>query len=101
MKLQCVLHKTYKHVGQFSQLGIHVFYYNDTIHLYVYRGEDDVALFDFTSLFASENAARIVERKGRKVLLCVAGDSLNEVCILYHSYILALYNFVCANNVIC
>ena len=66
------------------------------IRLYVYRGEDDVALFDFTSLFASENAARIVERKGRKVLLCVAGDSLNEVCLLYHSYILALYNFVCS-----
>ncbi|CAI8055970.1 [F-actin]-monooxygenase mical1 [Geodia barretti] len=42
------------------------------------RGEDDVALFDFTSLFASENAARIVERKGRRILLCVAGDSLNE-----------------------
>ena len=40
-----------------------------------------MALFDFTSLFASENAARIVERKGHKVLLCVAGDSLNEVCL--------------------
>ena len=39
-----------------------------------------MALFDFTSLFASENAARIVERKGRRILLCVAGDSLNEVC---------------------
>ena len=38
-----------------------------------------MALFDFTSLFASENAARIVERKGRRILLCVAGDSLNEV----------------------
>ena len=38
-----------------------------------------MALFDFTSLFASDNAARIVERKDRKVLLCVAGDSLNEV----------------------
>ena len=45
------------------------------------RGEDDVALFDFTSLFASENAARIVERKSRRILLCVAGDSLNEVCV--------------------
>lgn len=47
-----------------------------------FRGEDDVALFDFTSLFASENAARIVERKGRRILLCVAGDSLNEVRII-------------------
>lgn len=44
-----------------------------------HRGETDVALFDFTSLFASENAARIVERKGKKVLLCLVGDSLLEV----------------------
>ena len=38
-----------------------------------------MALFDFTSLFASENAARIVERKGKSILLCVVGDSLIEV----------------------
>ena len=44
-----------------------------------HRGEKDVALFDFTSLFASENAARIIERKGKRILLCVAGDSLLEV----------------------
>ena len=44
-----------------------------------HRGENDVALFDFTSLFASENAARIIERKGKRILLCVAGDSLLEV----------------------
>ena len=45
-----------------------------------HRGENDVALFDFTSLFASENAARVVERKGKKILLCLVGDSLLEVC---------------------
>ena len=44
-----------------------------------HRGEKDVALFDFTSLFAAENAARIIERKGRSLLLCLAGDSLIEV----------------------
>ena len=44
-----------------------------------HRGENDVALFDFTSLFASENAARIIERKGKRLLLCLAGDSLIEV----------------------
>ena len=44
-----------------------------------HRGEKDVALFDFTSLFASQNAARIMERKGKMVLLCLAGDSLIEV----------------------
>lgn len=44
-----------------------------------HRGENDIALFDFTSLFAAENAARIVERKGKRILLCVAGDTLLEV----------------------
>ena len=50
-----------------------------------HRGENDVALFDFTSLFASENAARIMERKGKKMLLCVAGDSLLEVHVIAYS----------------
>ena len=44
-----------------------------------HRGENDVALFDFTSLFAAENASRIVERKGKRILMCLAGDSLLEV----------------------
>lgn len=43
------------------------------------RGKEDVALFDFTSLFAAENAARIVERQGKRVLMCIVGDSLIEV----------------------
>ena len=51
-----------------------------------HRGEDDVALFDFTSLFAAENAARIIERQGKKLLMCLAGDSLIEVsplCVMH------------------
>ena len=47
-----------------------------------YRGRDDVALFDFTSLFAAENSARIVERKNKRVLMCLVGDSLIEVSLL-------------------
>lgn len=43
------------------------------------RDREDVALFDFTSLFAAENAARIVERRGKRVLMCIVGDSLIEV----------------------
>ena len=46
-----------------------------------------MALFDFTSLFASENAARIIERKGKRILLCVAGDSLLEVHVLVAGFI--------------
>ena len=40
----------------------------------------DVSIFDFTSLSKAKHAARIVERKNRRILLCIAGDSLNEVC---------------------
>ncbi|KAL5010476.1 hypothetical protein ScPMuIL_012781 [Solemya velum] len=41
-------------------------------------GQDDVAMFDFTSIFHAENASRVVERKGHKLLLCLVGDSLLE-----------------------
>ena len=41
--------------------------------------ENDVAIFDFTSFFAAKHAARIVERKGKRILLALAGDSLIEV----------------------
>ncbi|CAF0965283.1 unnamed protein product [Brachionus calyciflorus] len=41
-------------------------------------GQPDVAMFDFTSLFHSENASRIVVRKGRKFLMSLVGDSLLE-----------------------
>ena len=71
---------------------IHVQCISYPANCYICRGEDDVALFDFTSLFASENAARIVERKGHKILLCVAGDSLTEVsCILLYTYTTFIY----------
>ena len=46
-------------------------------------GEHDVALFDFTSLFAAENASRIIEKKGKRLLLLIAGDSLLEVRCTY------------------
>lgn len=39
----------------------------------------DVSIFDFTALSKAKHAARIVERKNKKILLCIAGDSLNEV----------------------
>ncbi len=47
-----------------------------------HRGNHDVAIFDFTSLFASEHASMILERKGKRMLLCVAGDTLLEVLSL-------------------
>ncbi|XP_078000578.1 uncharacterized protein LOC144453173 [Glandiceps talaboti] len=41
-------------------------------------GLPDVAMFDFTSMFAAENAARVVERNGCQLLVQLVGDSLLE-----------------------
>ncbi|CAG0890093.1 unnamed protein product [Darwinula stevensoni] len=41
-------------------------------------GQPDIAMFDFTSMFAAENACRMVDRKGHKLLMCLVGDSLLE-----------------------
>ena len=44
--------------------------------------KEDVAMFDFTSIHQAENASRIFERKGKRLLMCIAGDVLLEVIIL-------------------
>ncbi|CAH2985181.1 unnamed protein product [Chilo suppressalis] len=41
-------------------------------------GEPDVALFDFTSMYAAENASLVRERFGRRLLCQLVGDSLLE-----------------------
>ena len=43
------------------------------------NGEPDIALFDFTSLKKASNASRVIERKKKKLLLTLVGDSLIEV----------------------
>lgn len=44
------------------------------------RGGPDVALFDFTTMYASETSCRAIERKGgNKLLVALVGDSLLEV----------------------
>ncbi|XP_035704208.1 F-actin-monooxygenase MICAL2 isoform X2 [Folsomia candida] len=43
------------------------------------RGGPDVALFDFTTMYASETSCRAIERKGgNKLLVALVGDSLLE-----------------------
>jgi hypothetical protein len=42
-------------------------------------GQADVAMFDFTSMFAANNASRIMEKHGRRLLMGLVGDSLLEV----------------------
>ncbi|XP_070137018.1 F-actin-monooxygenase Mical isoform X1 [Drosophila bipectinata] len=41
-------------------------------------GKPDVAMFDFTSMFAAEMSCRVVVRKGYRLLQCLVGDSLLE-----------------------
>ena len=55
-----------------------------------HRGENDVALFDFTSMYAAENASRIIERKGKRILLCIAGDALLQVCTCNVMYLVVI-----------
>lgn len=46
-------------------------------------GQPDVAMFDFTSMYAAENASRILERHGYRLLMILVGDSLLEVNDMY------------------
>ncbi|XP_036005283.1 protein-methionine sulfoxide oxidase mical3a [Fundulus heteroclitus] len=41
-------------------------------------GQPDVAMFDFTCMYASENAAMIRQRRGHQLLVTLVGDSLLE-----------------------
>ncbi|XP_068169343.1 protein-methionine sulfoxide oxidase mical3a isoform X24 [Antennarius striatus] len=41
-------------------------------------GQPDVAMFDFTCMYASENAAMVRQRQGHKLLVALVGDSLLE-----------------------
>lgn len=42
-------------------------------------GQPDVAMFDFTSMYAAENASHVIQRNGHKLLTTLVGDSLLEV----------------------
>ena len=42
-------------------------------------GQPDVAMFDFTCMYASENAAMVRQRNGHALLTALVGDSLLEV----------------------
>nr|XP_021483529.1 F-actin-methionine sulfoxide oxidase MICAL2 isoform X3 [Meriones unguiculatus] len=43
-----------------------------------HNGQPDVAMFDFTSMYASENAALMRERQSHQLLVALVGDSLLE-----------------------
>ena len=44
-----------------------------------HHGEADVALFDFTSMFAASNSSYVKEKNGKQILLTLVGDGLLEV----------------------
>ncbi|XP_074038174.1 molecule interacting with CasL isoform X2 [Leptinotarsa decemlineata] len=41
-------------------------------------GQPDIAMFDFTSMYAAENASKVLERNGHRLLMILVGDSLLE-----------------------
>lgn len=41
-------------------------------------GKPDVQMFDFTSMFASENSSRVTVKNSHRLLKCLVGDSLLE-----------------------
>lgn len=51
-------------------------------------GQPDVAMFDFTSMYAAENASHVIQRNGHKLLTTLVGDSLLEVFIFFYQKIL-------------
>ena len=44
-----------------------------------HKGQPDVALFDFTSMFAARNSIFVKERNGKQLLSFIIGDGLLEV----------------------
>lgn len=46
-------------------------------------GNPDVAMFDFTSMYAAENASKVIERNSHRLLMILVGDSLLEVSFSY------------------
>ena len=51
------------------------------------QNTEDIAMFDFNSMYAAENASMIFEIKGHRLLTCLAGDSLMEVSIETNRYL--------------
>ena len=46
-----------------------------------HRGQEDAAIFDFTSMHQAEHSSMIFEREGKKLLMAIVGDTLIEVTI--------------------
>lgn len=49
-------------------------------------GNHDVNMFDFTSMYAAENASKVLEKNGHRLLMILVGDSLLEVFLTTYFY---------------
>ena len=58
-------------------------------------GQPDVAMFDFTSMYAAENASRVLERYGHRLLMTLVGDSLLEVRFFVSCYLCCCTISIC------
>ena len=47
-------------------------------------GAEDVAIFDFTSMYSAEHAAKIYSKKGHTLIVGLVGDGLMEVHSMYN-----------------
>jgi len=43
-----------------------------------WKGREDVSIFDFTHIYSSQNACRVRQQRGHRLLLALVGDSLLE-----------------------
>ncbi len=44
-----------------------------------HKGQEDAAIFDFTSMHQAEHSSMMFEREGKKLLMAIVGDTLIEV----------------------
>lgn len=64
-------------------------------------GQPDVAMFDFTCMYASENAAMVRQHHGHKLLVALVGDSLLEVRqTVTHEAIFTVEKFSCSTTLV-
>ena len=78
LRLQSIL-RTSLHPCLFLQLPHLEFALN-------HHGEPDVALFDFTSMFAAGYASHVMEKNQKQLLVGLVGDGLLEVFRLHYIF---------------
>ena len=58
-----------------------------------HKGQEDVAIFDFTSMHQAEHSSMVFERQGKKLLMAIVGDTLIEVLFQMTKLLYLFTNF--------